>query len=179
MSVQVQYGTLLPAYKPYTYQKIKAAHQDNNCPTIRPWCGVWASYYKLQVDFPTISLMAYRWGNGVQLIEYTLASSWFHSVNSDIYIVLNAGITFTVYYCRHGLHQPAYINVIRHPVDWISSKFAFRTFGWYRRPGCKRNCSFQITVCIRGFLRNFQTAHYFYPTAHPDEKTSHLNPKIE
>ena len=45
-----------------------------------------------------------------------------------------------VHYIRHGFEKAAYINVIRHPVEWVTSKFYFRTFGWEGKPGCRRRC---------------------------------------
>jgi len=38
--------------------------------------------------------------------------------------------------------RPTYINIIREPLDWITSRFYFNRYGWKRDPGCRgEGCS--------------------------------------
>jgi len=36
-----------------------------------------------------------------------------------------------------GAKQPTYINVIRNPLDWFTSRYYFARYGWARKPGCR------------------------------------------
>jgi len=43
---------------------------------------------------------------------------------------------------KFGSQQPTYINVIRDPLDWFTSRYYFARYGWARKPGCRKweNC---------------------------------------
>ena len=36
---------------------------------------------------------------------------------------------------RYDIDQPTMINVIREPIDWFSSHYHFKLYGWSRKPG--------------------------------------------
>ena len=38
-------------------------------------------------------------------------------------------------FTKYGYFQPTMINVIREPVDWFSSHYHFKLYGWQRNPG--------------------------------------------
>jgi len=94
----------------------------------------------------------FKWimlSNGNQKYDHNVALNFTKSemMPPSLLLVHHFWMDFT----KHGEEQPLYINVIRHPVEWVNSKFTFRTYGWERRPGCKRNCAIQmkdIDECI-------------------------------
>ena len=40
-------------------------------------------------------------------------------------------------FTKHNFKQPTMINVIREPVDWFSSHYHFKLYGWRRNPGTR------------------------------------------
>ena len=39
------------------------------------------------------------------------------------------------------MNQPTFINVIRDPIEWFTSRYYFARYGWNRKPGCRvENC---------------------------------------
>lgn len=47
-------------------------------------------------------------------------------------------------FTQHGIKNPTYINVIRHPADWFQSHFYFERYGWERKQE-KRTDDIKIT----------------------------------
>jgi len=44
-------------------------------------------------------------------------------------------------------YRPTYINIIRNPLDWVTSKFYFSRYGWKRDPGCRgEGCSMSKVI---------------------------------
>lgn len=42
---------------------------------------------------------------------------------------------FFTNFTKYGIDQPTMINVIREPIDWFSSHYHFKLYGWSRKPG--------------------------------------------
>jgi len=68
-------------------------------------------------------------------------------------------------------HRPTYINIIRDPLEWVTSKFYFARYGWKRDPGCRgEGCSMSKVVhdmsldeCVEKELEICtRTTRYFY-----------------
>jgi len=51
------------------------------------------------------------------------------------YFLLNHHYFFD--FSKFNWQQPTYINVIRDPLEWFTSRFYFARFGWNRSPGCR------------------------------------------
>ncbi|XP_039253042.2 uronyl 2-sulfotransferase-like [Styela clava] len=41
-------------------------------------------------------------------------------------------------FTRSNQPQPTYINVMRDPLEWFTSRYYFSRYGWERKPGCRK-----------------------------------------
>ncbi|CAG5105830.1 Oidioi.mRNA.OKI2018_I69.chr1.g2491.t2.cds [Oikopleura dioica] len=72
-------------------------------------------------------------------------------------------------FTRHGLRQPTYVNVIRDPVDWYTSQYYFRRFGWVQQTttrdsfaGTQADRDRTIDQCIQQGLMECTKPSYKY-----------------
>lgn len=72
-------------------------------------------------------------------------------------------------FTRHGLRQPTFVNVIRDPVDWYTSQYYFRRFGWVQSTttrdsfvGSQEDRERSIDGCIQQGLMECTKPSYKY-----------------
>ena len=61
-------------------------------------------------------------------VNYLVSNSDINQILKEPYFLLKHHFHFN--FTRHGLRQPTFVNVIRDPVDWYTSQYYFRRFGW-------------------------------------------------
>lgn len=70
---------------------------------------------------------------------------------------------FFTNFTKYGIDQPTMINVIREPIDWFSSHYHFKLYGWSRKPG-QRGDQNEMTLeeCINTKAPTCSRNHWRY-----------------
>lgn len=70
---------------------------------------------------------------------------------------------FFTNFTKYGIDQPTMINVIREPIDWFSSHYHFKLYGWSRKPG-QRGDQNEMTLeeCVNSNAPTCTRNHWRY-----------------